>query len=55
MFKTGLDNQDGMRVGRGIFNAEWKMGSDIQGSIVVGEIIKTGLMHWVSDGDQGSS
>ena len=51
MFKTGLDNQDRMRVGRGIFNAGWKMGWNIQGSIGVGEIIKTRLMHWVSDGD----
>ncbi len=51
MFKIGLDNQDRMRVGRGIFNAVWKMGWDIQGNIGVGEIIKTRLMHWVSDGD----
>ena len=51
MFKTRLDNQDRMRVGRGIFNAGWKMGWEIQGSIGVGEIIKTRLMHWVSDGD----
>ena len=51
MFKTGLGNQDRMRVGRGIFNAEWKMAWDIQGSIGVGEIIKTGLMYWVSDKD----
>ena len=51
MVKTGLANRDRMRVGRGIFNAGWKMGWNIQGSIGVGEIIKTRLMHWVSDGD----
>ena len=51
MFKTGLDNQDRMRVWRGIFNAGWKIGRDIQGSIGVGEIIKTRLIHWVSDGN----
>ena len=45
MFKTGLDNQDRMRVGRGIFYAGCKMGWDIQGSIGAGEIIKTRLMH----------
>ena len=25
MFKTGLDNQDKMRVGKEIFNAGWKI------------------------------
>ena len=51
MFKRELDNQDRMRVGSRIFNAGGKMGWDIQGSIGVGEIIKTRLMHWVRDGD----
>ena len=51
MFKIELDNQDRMGVVRRIFNARWKMAWDIQGRIGVGEIIKTGLMYWVSDGD----
>ena len=51
MFKTGLDNQKRMKVGQRILNAGWKIGWDIEGSLGVGEIIKTRLMHWVSDGD----